>query len=92
MSKKEDVILVRLEEKFSSLEKHIDFRFGEQDKKNVIMFDFINNKLAKKDDLDSHVKNHNSGLKIGAIVFSIALGLWGIGKDLVNGLIHSSPK
>ncbi|MEK6885150.1 MAG: hypothetical protein AABY22_36300 [Nanoarchaeota archaeon] len=85
----QDEFIARLDEKFNAQKEHLDFRFNEQDKKITVAFDFINNKLAKKEDFDNHVKNHASGIKIFAVIFSIILGAWNIFKDL---LPSTSPK
>lgn len=77
-------LIGRLDERFKSLKEHIDFRFNEQDKKNIIIFDFINNKIALKEDLKNHIENHWKWLGIFGTAFTIFVGLIEFVKDRIK--------
>ena len=70
-----DELLGRLDERFKALGEKLDYHHKEQKDKNLVIFDFINNKLALKEDLKHHVDNHWAWLTIFGSAIAVIAGI-----------------
>lgn len=79
----QEELLARLDERFSQIKEQLSFIYNEQEKKNKVLFDFMNeiNKhwsdiphLEKK--INFHIKNHWAWVGVVTSVIATLAGAW----------------